>query len=203
MQAIAITKQMNRSNTKALKRAREVLGISRKELAQRIGLTYKTIEKYENGRCLLDEVKIRLLVDGLKISKEEFNKIKRGKKIKVTKRIKNVLSNLDRRSYKRIITKEVRVLRILRQQKRINQYQASKICGYSKPTIGHIENGRIEIPQERIKHIVISYGHTMDKFFELMKENVLRDEIIKECYVKIVGLTESKLKLVQSVLENL
>jgi transcriptional regulator with XRE-family HTH domain len=203
VQAIAITKQMNRSNTKALKRAREVLGISRKELAQRIGLTYKTIEKYENGRCLLDEVKIRLLVDGLKISKEEFNKIKRGKKIKVTKRIKNVLSNLDRRSYKRIITKEVRVLRILRQQKRINQYQASKICGYSKPTIGHIENGRIEIPQERIKHIVISYGHTMDKFFELMKENVLRDEIIKECYVKIVGLTESKLKLVQSVLENL
>ncbi len=203
MQAMEISKQVNRSNSKALKRAREVLGLSRNELAQRIGLSYKTIEKYENGRCLLDEVKIRLLVDGLKISKEEFNKIKRGKKIKVIKRIKNVISNFDRRSYRRIITKEVRVLRILRQQKNINQYQASKMCGYSKPTIGHIENGRIEIPQERIKHIVISYGHNMDKFIELMKESVLRDEIIKACYEKILVLPESKLKLIQSVLENL
>ena len=85
----------------------------------------------------------------------------------------------------------------------ISQDRASRLCGYSRPSIGHIENGRIEIPIDRIKHIVNCYGYSFAKFEELMNEEILRDEIIRDCYKKLVELSESKLKLILSVLENL
>lgn len=66
-------------------------------------------------------------------------------------------------------------LKILRQMKSLTQDQALSICGYSRPSVGHIENGRIEIPMERIGHIVTSYGYQFSKFEELMKEEILRD----------------------------
>jgi transcriptional regulator with XRE-family HTH domain len=87
--------------------------------------------------------------------------------------------------------------------KNLSQDQASSICGYSRPSIGHIENGRIELDQDRIQHIVESYDVSMSKFEELMKEEVLRDEIIKFCNEKIISLPEVKLKLIQTMLVNL
>src|SRR5690606_24785601 len=105
-------------------------------------------------------------------------------------------------SYKKIITKEVRVLTLLRKMKNLTQDEASAVCGYSRPTMGHIENGRIEIPQSRVMHIVTSYGYEFSKFEELMREEVLRDEIIDSCMKKLISLSEDKLKLVQSVLAN-
>jgi DNA-binding XRE family transcriptional regulator len=64
----------------------------------------------------------------------------------IRKIIRRVLTNNDRCSYQRIITKEVRVLKALRRMEKLSQDQASSICGYSISTISHIENGRIEIP---------------------------------------------------------
>lgn len=116
---------------------------------------------------------------------------------------KIVFSNQERRSYKKLITKEVRVLKILRQMKNLTQDQASAVCGYSRPSIGHIENGRIELDEDRIQHIVSSYGHTISEFHRFMKEKVLRDEIMDECYSKMVSLPEDKLRLIQSLLRTL
>ena len=48
----------NESNIKALKRARVALALSRKELAQRLDVTPKAIEKYENGRDILSEARV-------------------------------------------------------------------------------------------------------------------------------------------------
>ena len=53
------------------------------------------------------------------------------------------------------------------------------------------------------RDIVSSYGLEMDEFYRLMKEEVLRDEVMESCYSKMMNLTEDKLKLIQSVLENL
>ncbi len=86
---------------------------------------------------------------------------------------------------------------------KLSQDQASSICGYSRPTISHIENGRIEIPLSRIRHIVLSYGVEFRKFEELMKEEVLRDEVIEICHERMLKLSEEKLKLVQSLLGNI
>ena len=86
--------------------------------------------------------------------------------------------------------------------KGISQDRASSLCGYSRPSIGHIENGRIEMDQERIHHIVSSYGHELSEFQRLMNEEVLRDEVLEMCYRKMVSLPESKLQLIQSLLQT-
>ncbi|MBC7713972.1 MAG: helix-turn-helix domain-containing protein [Rhizobacter sp.] len=80
------------------------------------------------------------------------------------KTIKKVLRNLDRRSYQKIVTKEVKALRALRSLKKNSQDEASKLCGYSRPTFGHIENGRITVNADRINHIIMSFGFKMQEF---------------------------------------
>jgi transcriptional regulator with XRE-family HTH domain len=58
MRTLSNDERMNLSNAKALRRAREHLRITREDLARRLGLSPKSIEKYENGRANLDENKI-------------------------------------------------------------------------------------------------------------------------------------------------
>lgn len=200
---VTLRNKINLSHAKALRRSRELLKVTRQELGIRLGLTLKAVEKYENGRAIIDEEKICNVLKVLNLKRLDYEKIRRGKGIGLRKKVKVVCTNQQRRSYQRVISKEVRVLKILREMNNLTQDQASSICGYSRPTIGHIENGRIEIPIDRIKHIVSSYGYCFSKFEELMKEEILRDEVIKICTQKIITLSEEKLKMVQSLLTNL
>lgn len=191
----------------ALRELRLEKGWSLAEAALPLRIKSKALGHIENGRVGLADERVRQILEawGLhyhdfirakKIVKDERNSPKR-------KIIRTVLTNTDRRSYQRIITKEVRVLKILRKMKKLTQDKASSICGYSRPTIGHIENGRIEIPKERIQHIVRSYGFEMKEFNEMLASNVLRDEVTEKCMDKIIKLSEGKLKLVESLLQNL
>jgi len=188
---------------KALRLAREQLGVTRYELARALGISYKAIEKIENGRMPLSQDRKEEILKFLGINEYRLKRIKKCGVIIPKISRKTVFENSQRRSYKRIVTKEVRVLKILRNMNNISQDRASRLCGYSRPSIGHIENGRIEIPIDRIKHIVNCYGCSFAKFEELMKEEILRDEIIKMCTQKIITLSEEKLKMVQSLLSNL
>ena len=203
MQATTLKNRINLSHAKAIRRSRELLKLTRKEMATRLGISFQAVEKYESGRAIINEEKLDKILKALGLSVEEYEKIRKGKGIGLRRKVKTVSSNLDRRSYKRIITKEVRVLKILRLMKNLTQDQASAVCGYSRPSIGHIENGRIEVDIERVKHIISSYRLEMGEFQRLMKEEVLRDEVVEDCYLKMMRLTEDKLKLVQSVIMNL
>lgn len=202
MQATTLKDKINLSHAKALRRSREQLKVTRIELARRLNLSPKSIEKYESGRAIIDESKLQSILKALDLKREDFEKIRRGKGCGLKKKKKTVLTNKERRSYQRIITKEVRVLKILRQMKNLSQDQASSICGYSRPSIGHIENGRITLDQNRIEHIVESYGHPMSEFQGLMKEEVLRDEVLNCCFEKMLSLPEEKLKLINSLLQS-
>ena len=190
------------SELKAIRLAREKLGVTRHELAESLGISYKAVEKIENGRMPLSEDRKTEILKLLGIDEYRLKRIKKAGVVAPKEKTKTVLENSQRRSYRRIITKEVRVLKLLRIMKKLPQDKASVLCNYSRPTIGHIENGRIEIPMERIRHIVASYGYQFSKFEELMKEEVLRHEIIESCTEKLISLPEDKLKLVQSVLAN-
>ncbi len=190
------------SELKAIRLAREKLGITRHELAESLGISYKAVEKIENGRMPLSEDRKTEILKLLGIDEYRLKRIKKAGVVAPKEKAKTVLENSQRRSYRRIITKEVRVLKLLRIMKKLPQDKASVLCKYSRPTIGHIENGRIEIPIERIRYIVASYGYQFSKFEELMKEEVLRHEIIESCTEKLISLPEDKLKLVQSVLAN-
>jgi transcriptional regulator with XRE-family HTH domain len=202
MTAVTLKDKINLSHAKALRRSREQLKVTRIELARRLNLTPKAVEKYESGRASIDEGKLQSILKALDLKHEDFEKIRRGKGCGLKKKKKTVLTNQERRSYRRIITKEVRVLRILRQMKNLSQDQASSVCGYSRPSIGHIENGRITLDHNRIEHIVESYGHPMSEFERLMKEEFIRDEVIKLCLDKLIQLPEDKLKLVSSLIQS-
>lgn len=201
MRTLSNEERMNLSNANALRRAREHLRVTREELGKRLERSPKSIEKYENGRAGLDEEKISRILSALGIGKEQFLRAKKGRSLfSPKKREKLVIENSQRRSYCKRITKEVKVLRTLRSMRNLSQDQASSVCGYSRPSIGHIENGRIELDRERINHIVSSYGFLINDFERMMKEDVLRDDVLDKCFEKMRSLNEEKIRVIQSLL---
>lgn len=195
--------RVTKSHATALRKARILKCLSRKDLAKKLNVSYKAIEKIENGRDKLSEERLQNIIKAIGITHEEFLKIKQGKKIITILKPKKVITNIDRRSYQRLITKEVRVLKSLRKMREISQDQASALCGYSRPTIGHIENGRISLDKERIAHIVNSYGFTSQDFDRYIQMDRFRDEIIDHCVSKLNKLTDDKLSLALGVIDSL
>ncbi len=195
--------RVTKSHATALKKARILKSLSRKDLAKKLGVSYKAIEKIENGRDKLSEERLQNILKAIGITQEEFLKIKRGKKITKAEREKKVVTNSDRRSYRKLITKESQVLKSLRRLKDISQDQASALCGYSRPTIGHIENGRITLDKERIVHIVTCYGFIYLDFERSYHKEKLRDEIIDLCFSKIKKLSDEKLAIVWGMIESM
>jgi len=187
---------------------RHELGLTLKEAGQKLNLSEKTIGAIENGRISLDQKRIEKIVHSYELNLMDFTRSKRiikkdGIKLRPRKRVIHVLSNHDRRSYQRLITKECRILKSMRRIKKLSQDDASKLCGYSRPTIGHIENGRIELSKERITHIVKCYGYEEKDFEDNLNKSELRDEIIDFCVGKIEQLSDEKLILVQGILKSI
>lgn len=203
MTTVTLKETMNLSHAKALKRAREMMKVTRLEMARRLSLSLETIKKYEKGSAVIDERKIQNYLQALDLTDEDYRKIKKGKGITRNRKQKTVFSNTQRRSYKKVITKEVRVLKVMRQMKNLTQDKASSVCGYARPSIGHIENGRIELCNDRIRHIVVSYGFEMNDFHRYMNEEVLRDEILDKSIQKLMILNEDKLKVISNLIFSL
>ena len=199
----SIEQKIIESNAKVLRKARVLKCLSRKELAEKLNVTYKSIEKIENGRDKLSPERLNKILDAIGISNEEFLKLKLGKGITEQVRLKNVLEHRDRRSYKKNITKEVKVLKTLRRMKDISQDKASTLCGYSRPTIGHIENGRIAIDRNRILHIISCYGFKFIDFERYLKVDNLRDEIIDHCLIKLKTFSDEKLGHVWGIIDSM
>lgn len=191
----------------ALKKLRELKGFSRKDAAIILELSHKSIEKFENGRTALKRTKVEKILMNYGYSYDDFLLCREGKIDKVKskvghKKVKVLDDNLKRRSYKKIITKEVKVLQVLRKLKGLTQYQASAYCGYSKSAIGHIEHGRIELETSRVKHIVESYGYAMKDFEYHLNSEVFITQIQDDCINIIKKLSEEKLKAVYPLLST-
>ena len=191
----------------ALKEIRLELGLTLKEAGKKLGVSEKTIGAIENGRISLGKNKIEEIMNLYGVPLLEFIRAKRiikrnGHKKRKRKTIKRVLSNSDRRSYQKVITKECKVLKSLRRMKKISQDNASKLCGYPRASIGHIENGRIELSKERIEHIVRSYGYAFLDYEDALEKAEQRDSIIDSCIEKIEQLGDDKLNLVKGILAS-
>jgi transcriptional regulator with XRE-family HTH domain len=194
----------HQSVANALRRARELKELSRVQLGEILGITPKTVERYENARGHMSEERKLKIIEGIGYSIQQFEKIRKGKSPNSIKdREKIVLTNSDRRSYKRVITKECEVLKSLRRIRKIPQAHASSLCGYPRSYIGHVENGRIELDKKRIKRIVEVYGYTYSEFEGFMGIGEMRDTIIDNCIKKIEGLDDVKLDIVKNLLASL
>ena len=173
-----------------------------------LGIKSKGLGHIENGRVKLTKEKIEKIVMSLGFNYHDFlrakKKIKDDKKNRVNRvTVKKVLTNADRRSYQKIITREVKALRALRILRKISQDEASSLCGYSRPTIGHIENGRIVVDHKRIDHIVKSFGFRIEDFEKYCKAEVTRDVIIESCKRKILDLSDEKLSLIKGIIDSM
>ncbi len=197
----AIThKQKLANERRAIRRARELKNVSRQDLAVRMEVSSGVIEKLENGWLKLTPERRSQILDALEISEHDFHLIKKGKKLGLAGRKRRIVKNQERRSYQRNITKECRVLKILRTQKKISQDIASNLCGYSRPTIGHIENGRIELTPGRVRHIVTSYEYSMREFNDQLNVSQLRDEVMEECISILESVSTEKLQSIHMML---
>lgn len=192
----------------ALRELRLDLNLSLKEAGEKLGVSSKMIGAIENGRVTLNQEWIERVVFSYGLTLIDFKRAKRilekegPKKRRQRVVTRTVLKNSDRRSYQKIITKECRVLRSLRRQKGLSQDHASTLCGYSRPSIGHIENGRIELTVDRVKHILMSYGYSFETFEACLKRELQKDEIADRCIQKVTSLSEEKLSLLSGILDS-
>ncbi len=194
-------------NAVTLRKLREIRGLSRKEASVLLGIGHKAIEKFENGRTNLKQSRIEQTLRAYGFTYEDFLLCREGKSEQIQKRFchkkeKPLDYKRGRRFRTKIITKEARVLKVLRILKNLSQYKASFICGYHRKAIGHIENGRVELRKARIAHIVESYGFTIEDFHHYMEADILVTEIQDECISIIKSLCEKNLKAVHPLLLN-
>ncbi len=191
----------------ALKKLREIKGLNRPQAGVLIGLGHKSVEKFENGRTLLTRRRISEILSAYNFSWQDFEAVCAGKSEQiaarfVTKAEKQIVTKKLRRNYQKIITREVKTIAVLRKLKGYNKYQASRLCGYADCIIGHIESGRIDLRPTRIRHIVQSYGFTMEEFEHHLNSEVFLTDIQDTCIKIIKNLSEEKLKAVYPLLQT-
>ena len=195
----------NKIDAITLRKSRELKGLNRKEAGALLGVSFKAIEKFENGRTTLNRTRIDNIISAYGLSYDDFCLCRDGKMEQLKskygqKEPKIIESKSLRRSYKKIITKEVIVLKALRNLRSLSQAKASFLCGYHRTAIGCIENGRVELSRKRIRHIVESYGFAMGDFEYHMKSKKLITDIQSECIAIIRALPEEKLNVVYPLL---
>ena len=192
----------------ALKAARLKKGLSRKDGAKALGWTWSSLEQIENARCNISEARVRRIYSGYGLTSKEFEQIRLDPKRVIAEfcdegKHDQSVARKPRRNHFKIVTKEVRVMRILRMRKKLTQYQASQLCGYIPGGFGHIEVGRITLTPRRVDHILTSLGYTRADFETLMTAPVLRDDLIEECTKAIQKLDDSKLESALSIINAL
>ena len=191
----------------SLRKLRELSGLDRKQAGIKLGVSHKTVEKFENGRSQLSPTKVGEILRGYDVPQEDFEHVLNGRFDAIRekyapKRVKIIEHKQLRRSYKRDISKDVLTLIALRRLKSLTQCEAALKCGYARCTMGHIENGRIELPAKRIEHIVKTYGFTMADFNYHKNSEAFVTDIQDECIKVIRALSEEKLKAVFPLLKS-
>ncbi len=192
----------------AIKALRLAKGLSRREAGALCGCSARAFEQLENGRCGFTGRRTERIIRALGYSMADFDEAAKDPEsliqtVTVAAQDEEPKERKPRRSCFRVITKETRILRILRERRGLTQSEASVRCGYTYAILGQIENGRINLPPTRIKHIVGSLGYSMDEYERLMEAEILRDELIAECTALISQLDDHKISSVRTVIKSL
>jgi len=91
------------------------------------------------------------------------------------------------------ITDEVRVLRYLRVQAGLSLRKAGKKLNMTDGAISHIENGKMQLPLERIEPMVLAYGETMAEFFKLSRARSLPTTYRQDCEKLLKSVPNARL----------
>lgn len=190
-----------------LRRMRIFRGISRDDAGKAINRSGKRMEQFENGRRPLSLEQRKLLVRRYRYTWEEYLRLMGNPnelpELPSRSTFKSeAVPRIEGRKYQKEITKAARVLKILRNMEGWTQPQAAAKCGWSRSCIEHLENGRVECTEEKIEHVLQSYGCKHSLFDELIEADILRDEVIAECTAILKQLDNDKLRGVKALLVN-
>lgn len=191
-----------------IKKMRMLKKLKRKQAAQFLPFDHKNLERLENGRGNISVDQFKLIQNTYGFTDTDVDCIRSGKYKAIEKIIEpkekiTTESRKDRRFCHRKITRECKVLKELRIQKGLDQYSASKDCKFGRNTIGFIENGRVTLTEKKIRHVVETYGFTMELFHQLLKQPLLRHEIIEQCQEILERLDENKLRVIFPMLQSM
>ena len=191
-----------------LKKMRLLRKLSRQQAGLLFDFSFKYIEKLENGRGKITFERFKEFQNKYGFSDNEIEELRSGK-LKATTDAHSIRKKYasknrkDRRFCHRQITRECKVLKELRIRKNIDQYSASILCGYGRNTIGFIENGRVTLTGQKIHHIVETYSYTMELFHQLLKQRLLRHEVVEQCQEVLERLDENKLRVIFPMLQSM
>ncbi len=190
----------------ALKAARISKGLSRIEAAQLSDCSNSTFEQIENARIGFTDDRLRVLIKAIGYKWEEFLVILKDPNLHLRKALERQAKPEEprrpRRNTFKIICKEARVLKILRERKGISQCKASKLCGYPRCTFGQLEHGRIELSVNRVGFILDALDIPQQDFSDLMQAGTLRDESLAECMRLLKEVEEEKLDSIQLIIRS-
>ena len=191
----------------AIRKMRISRRITRDDAGKAIGVSGKTIERIENGRRNISDERLKQLIRRYRYTLEDFRNIINGTMELPNLPARSVYNKphtprKEGRKYQKIISKEARILKSLRKLKGLTRAEAAKLCGLSRSVIDHWENGRVNLPQTRIKTIIESWGCTMNDFDYLLSQPILRDETIEKCQTKLEKLSIEQLMAVDALLNT-
>lgn len=108
-----------------------------------------------------------------------------------------------RRSDTKIMTKEVAVLKYLRESRKLSLRRAANIIGLSEAKLNHSENGRCDLKPDLILKIISGYGYGYEEFIKLVNgKKEMPSNTYAECVEILKRLDKAKLRSVKAILES-
>lgn len=191
----------------ALKAARLSLGLNRRQAAEKCACSIRALEQLENGRCNFSEDRIRRIVEKMGMPWAEFNLLNDSPEKALAQidayNLERTMSRKPRRNLYKVVTKEVRAIRILRKRRGISQYKASALCGFRRCTFGLIEAGRSDLTEGKIDLILRSLKYKREDFEKIIRGDVMADEVIAEIVALLDRLDDQALLSAASVIKAL
>ncbi len=114
---------------------------------------------------------------------------------------------MSSRSEQKIMTKEARILKWMREQAQLSIRDAAERSGYSNSTINLIENGRQDLLDRHLKVLLPVYKKSQIEFEKLLKEEQIPASREKEMCLKLMQvlpeeLAPSLLKILERLCKN-
>ena len=124
------------ATTMALKAARILKNLSRKEAGELLNCSPKTFEQIENGWSYVSKERAERIYRAYGYSKQEFERLRENPNLalanaKDAANRPSTICQKPRRNFYKRIQKENRVIRVLRKRAGLTQYEASEKCGYA------------------------------------------------------------------------
>ena len=108
---------------------------------------------------------------------------------------------MRKRSEKKIITREVKIIRVLREKKKLSVKKASEVIGTNKSTLTALENGRIDLSTDWIKRILKGYSVQEARFKQMVEvKDSIKEEVVSEVNEMLQKLSHDKLLVIRQML---